>query len=193
MADYSNISNPVAGKDNIGGYSNKAYFARVADIETAPTMTDLSTALAGQANKLTGDFAMLTGKKFFECYVSDDSGETKEALQGDTNGKSIGLEFSFMVPGSSDEIEDFIRRAKNDDFVFLIPDINKVDRYKVFGNIFTHAKFPAKFDKLEGGSGKNTSSVNGRVMTFKVLASSGPLPYVDITAAELTALLTPAT
>lgn len=156
--------------DNMGGIGEKFYWALAADVLTWPTIADLSTASDyTEAGKLTGNFAMKTGKKFFEGYSTLDTGGLDSKMQGGLDCHSYKNEFSISQPGMKNKLIGFMRATQNEDLVFIVPDAEGL--YRVVGS----QQFPAKPEKGEGTSGK-TAADNKKADLGFFAYSNGPAP-----------------
>ncbi|QIP16807.1 hypothetical protein G8759_31280 [Spirosoma aureum] len=114
---YADLIGPDGTENNMGGTAQFLYFTPWIDIATfaAPA------ALPAQQSLLTTPHTMKTGKKFQTLYVTIDTSDLEIALNGDIDGISFKPTLKCFYPGFSDGIVDFINKAKNDKFLFLVP------------------------------------------------------------------------
>jgi hypothetical protein len=184
---FENIK--TQNQDNIGGIPAMIYYFIHEDVEAFPELVkfDTITTLAG-ANKLTGALDMLLGKKIYELDITFGKGGIKEPIQGEVGGKSHKHELSFELDSMSDRNQGFMRVSNNGKFGFLIPDLDK-GWFRAFG---CTKHYPAFKEEGEGGTGEGGAGKKGGKFTF-VLMGSGPVPILELTPAQLAALLAPAT
>ncbi|MGV8828240.1 MAG: hypothetical protein ACWA6U_07950 [Breznakibacter sp.] len=159
-----NIDKNLPGGANMGGIQQKVFFAYWKDVKTWPTEPDLTTpelTLEASAT-LTGDLAMNTGTRFFEMYITDDTGELELEPVGEKDGKSWVMHLRMFHPGLQKKVLGFINAAKNDNLVFVAEDNN--------GNRFLlgSAGRPATYETSPDGVGtqKETSGRPGVSMEF---------------------------
>jgi hypothetical protein len=117
MPSYDNLLGPDGSENNMGGTSQFLYYIPYADIATfaAPA------AAPAQQSLLTTAHVPKTGKKFLQLYTTIDTSAIEHALNGDVDGISFKPTLTCFYPGVSDAIVDFINKAKNDKFIFLVP------------------------------------------------------------------------
>lgn len=156
--------------DNMGGIGEKFYWALAADVLTWPTIASLSTATDyTEAGKVTGNFAMKPGKRFFEGYSTLDTGGLDSKMQGGLDCHSYKNEFSISAPGMKNKLLGFMRATQNENLVFIVPDAEL--QYRVVGS----EQFPAKPEKGEGSSGKVAADSKKADLGFFAY-SNGPAP-----------------
>lgn len=153
---------------NMGGTLQKFYFALADDVETWPSLPASPLTIA-TAMVLTGNFNMKHGKKFFEGYMTAETGEVRDEQIGDKDGVSHKHIFELFHPGMKDALLGFMRLSNNSDMVFLIPDTD--GDYRVVGN----ENFPARKESSTGTTGKARSDRRGATLTFSSFGS-GPAP-----------------
>jgi hypothetical protein len=111
------------GREAMGGYTSLAYLAVLSDIDTFPTEPDVETITAvNQAAVLTGNFAMETGKHFYEVRVKPRSLQFTPEGQGETGGKSFKTKGQFFIPGIDADSMGLARFLNNKYGVLIIPD-----------------------------------------------------------------------
>ena len=80
---------------NMGGIVQKVYFGFWADVETWPTKPTNPADI--EANGvLTGTVVMKAGKRMFEMYITDDTGEFNIESVGEVDGKSFVEHLTFF-------------------------------------------------------------------------------------------------
>jgi len=158
-----NINKNLPGGCNPGGIAQKIFYAFWEDVKTWPTKPDLATVTALEdLAVLTGDIIMQTGKRFFELYLTDDTGEFKIETVGEKDGKSFVEHLSLFHPGLQKTVLGFINAAKNANLVFIVEDA--AGQMYLMGD----SQRPATLDgSPEGiGTGKETAARRGVSMEF---------------------------
>jgi len=158
-----NINKNLPGGCNPGGIAQRVYYGFHADVKTWPTKPDLATATTLEAiATLTGDIAMNTGKRMWELYLTDDTGEFKIETVGEKDGKSFVEHLSLFHPGLQKTVLGFINAAKNENLVFIVED--GTGQMYLMGD----AGHPATMDGSPDGigTGKETAARRGVSMEF---------------------------
>lgn len=150
--DYIDFNGPDGQSDNMGGTTQRLWYARKADFlviqvpTLAVTLSDIVTISTAHTFK--------TGKCFKEMYSTRDTGELNAESQGDTDGKSLKISAKSFLPGSTPLSHGFAKLAKNDQFI-VIEEMADGQLLQVGTKRFP-ATCTAKF-----GSAKNSSGVKG--------------------------------
>ncbi len=176
--DYVNLNGPDGQSDNMGGLTQRLYFARVQDFASiktpvAPFTTPDDLVTISTAHTFN------TGKCFKRLYCTMDKGKLDAKTQGETDGKSFKLEGEIFYPGSLADAHGFASLIKNDNLIIIAEHPDSTDN----GNLQVGTEqFPAKIDP-EFTTGTNASGVKG--YTFKFYSMS-PRVYVYTGAITLT-------
>jgi hypothetical protein len=165
--DFSNIPKNLPQGENMGGITQKVYFAFYADVDTWPTKPTSPTTLAANA-VLTGDVVMKAGKGFYELYITDDTGEFNIETVGEKDGKSFVQHLSFFHPGFNTNIVGLMNVAKNENLVFIVEDNNGI--MFLMGDDSRPATLEGSPDGA--GTGKETSARRGISMEFTYKTSN---------------------
>ena len=182
MIDFTDIDKNLPNGENMGGITQKVYFGYHADVSAFPTKPVTPTTLETAA-VLTGDLVMKAGKRMWELYITDDTGEFKIDSVGEVDGKSFVEHLTFFHPGLQKKILGFINAAHNENLVFIVEDSN--------GNMFLMGdeNRPAIYaGSPDGaGTGKTTAARAGMSAEFtyktaNILAYTGNIP---LTAASV--------
>lgn len=152
----------------MGGLPQKFYFGYQADVGTWPAKPVAPILTMEAAGKLTGDLLMKVGKRMFEFYFTDDTGEFKIEPVGELDGKSFILRLTIFHPGLSAKIFGFMNAAKNDNLVLIVPD-NNGNMY-VMGDALRPAIYSGAPDGA--GTGKETAGRRGISMEFTYKTSN---------------------
>lgn len=168
--DYVSLLGPDGQSDNMGGLTQRLYFARVQDflsikVPVAPFTTPDDLVTISTAHTFN------TGKCFKKLYCTMDKGKLDAKGQGEIDGKSFKLEGEIFYPGSLADAHGFASQVKNDNFILLVEQPDSADN----GHIQVGTEmFPAKISP-EFTTATNSSGVKG--YTFKFEAMS-PRVYV---------------
>ncbi len=165
----------------MGGLPQKVYFAFQADVATWPTKPATPLTIA-ENGTLTGDLTMKEGKRMFELYITDDTGEFKIESVGELDGKSFLMRLNLFHPGISSKLLGFMNAAKNENLVFIVPDNN--DNMYLMGDSLRPAVFSGSPDGA--GTAKETAGRRGISMEFtyktaNVYLYSGSVPLTIAT------------
>jgi hypothetical protein len=159
--EFTDINKNLPNGENMGGLTQKVYFGYWADVAGWPTKPTNPLTLEAAAT-LTGDLTMKAGKRMFEMYLTDDTGEFKIEPVGEVDGKSYVQHLSMFHPGLQKKILGFINAAKNDNLVFIVVDSDG-QKY-LMGDSLRPAIFAASPDGM--GTGKETAARKGLSMEF---------------------------
>jgi len=178
MTDFTDIDKNLPNGENMGGLTQKVYFGYWADVAAFPAKPATPLTLEASAT-LTGDLVMKTGKRMFEMYLTDDTGEYKIESVGETDGKSFVAHLTLFHPGMQKRILGFINAAKNENLVFVV--IDSDGQMYVMGD----ALRPAVFAAPDGmGTGKTTAARKGLSLEFtykttNVFVYTGNVPLTE--------------
>ena len=121
MIDFTDIDKNLPNGENMGGLIQKVYFGYHADVAAFPAKPTAPITLEAAAT-LTGDLVMKAGKRMFEMYITDDTGEFKIESVGESDGKSFLNTLSVFHPGLQKKVLGFMNAAKNENLVFIVVD-----------------------------------------------------------------------
>lgn len=178
MIDFTDIDKNLPSGENMGGIKPKVYFGYHADVAAFPTKP-VSPQTLETASVLTGDLVMKAGKKMFEMYLTDDTGEFKIEVVGETDGKSYVEHLTLFHPGMQKKILGFINAAKNESLVFIVSDSE--GQMYLMGDKLRPAVFASSPDGI--GTGKESASRKGVSMEFTYKTAS---VYVYAGSVQLT-------
>lgn len=167
MIDFTDIDKNLPNGENMGGLVQKVYFGYHADVATFPTKTAAPATIEAAA-ELTGELTMKAGKRLFELYMTDDTGEFKIEPVGETDGKSFVQHLTLFHPGLQKKVLGFMNAAKNENLVFVVVDSDN-QKY-LMGDALRPAVFAGAPDGL--GTGKGTSARKGVSMEFTYKTSN---------------------
>jgi hypothetical protein len=179
--DFTDIHKDLKDGENMGGIAQLVYFGYHKDVAQWPAKPD-SPLTVEELGKLTGDLTMASGKKMFEMYLTDDTGEFQIETVGEKDGKSFVLHLRLFHPGLRSRILGFINAAKNDNLVFIVPD-NNGQKY-LMGDALRPATYEGAGDGA--GTGKETAGRRGIGMEFTYKTSNiyeytGNVPLTEST------------
>jgi hypothetical protein len=175
--EFTNIPKNLPNGENMGGITQKVFFAYWADVDTFPTKPTSPATLEANA-ALTGDIVMKAGKGFFDIYLTDDTGEFNIETVGEKDGKSFVQHLMLFHPGLGKKILGFMNAAKNENLVFIVEDNN--GQFYLMGDESRPATFEASPDGA--GTGKETNARRGISMEFTYKTSNnyvyeGNIPF----------------
>lgn len=159
------------GAKNMGGLKITGYFALIADIDTFP---ELPTNPATPAEEITlsGSFAMKVGKYFHKLYMTMETSEIKDEVQGELDCQSFKHSAEVFFPGTSAEALAFAANVNNSSMVFIFQEASG-GNWRVIGS----AAFPARC-KPSFTTGKATADRKG--MTMEIFSYGyTPAPLYD--------------
>lgn len=165
--DFTDIHKDLNNGENMGGIAQTVYFGFFADVATWPTKPTTPATVA-ENGVLTGDLTMKPGKRMFELYITDDTGEFEIEPVGEKDGKSFVLHLRLFHPGLKDRILGFINAAKNDNLVFVVPDNN--GHKFLMGDSLRPATYEGADEN--SGTGKETAGRRGIGMHFTYKSSN---------------------
>ena len=160
---YGNLAAPGGQDENMGGTTQRIYFAPIADFLSIKKPV-LSTTFASKSLIATAH-TFQVGKYFNIAYCTADKGKLDGKGQGDTDGKSFKQEGEFFYPGSKAEAHGFAATVKNDNFIIEVemPDSD------INGHIQVGTEmFPAKIEP-EFTSATNSAGVRGYVFKYHAM------------------------
>jgi len=179
MIDFTNIDKNLPNGENMGGITQKVYFGYHADVATFPTKP-VAPLTIETSSVLTGELVMKAGKRMFEMYLTDDTGEFKIEPVGEVDGKSFVEHLTLFHPGLQKKILGFINAAKNENLVFVVEDSN--GNKFLMGDALRPAIFAGAPDGF--GTGKGTAARAGLSLEFtyktaNVYQFSGNIPLTE--------------
>jgi hypothetical protein len=161
MIEFTDIDKNLPNGENMGGIVQKVYFGYHADVAAFPTKPATPLTLEAAA-ELTGDLVMKAGKRLFEMYLTDDTGEFKVEPVGESDGKSFVQHLTLFHPGLQKKVLGFMNAAKNENLVFIVVDSDG-QKY-LMGDALRPAVYAGAPDGV--GTGKETSARKGVSMEF---------------------------
>ena len=170
--EFADITKDLQQGENMGGIAMKVYFGLHADVGTWPAKPTNALTLAA-LGALTGDIIMLEGKRMFEMYVTDDTGEFKIEPVGELDGKSYVMHLTVFNPGLQAKLLGFLNATKNGSMFFIVPDNN--GSFFLMGDSLRAAVYNGSPDGA--GTGKDTAARRGVSMEF-IYKSSNIYEYV---------------
>lgn len=158
--EFTDINKNLTNGQNMGGIAQVVYFGLWDDVETWPTKPAAPATLVANA-VLTGDLVMKAGKRMFEMYLTDDTGEFEIEPVGESDGKSFVEHLRLFHPGLKTKILGFMNAVKNENMVFIVKDND--DQYYLMGDDTR----PATYAGSPDGSGTSKETAGRRGMSFE--------------------------
>lgn len=167
---FQDIQKNLRQGENMGGIAQIIYYALHKDVATWPIKPGQCSEPEEleDLGKLQGDIVMKPGTKFFELYLTDDTGELEFETVGEKDGKSFVIHLRLFHPGLRAKILGFINATKNENLVFIVPDNN--GQFFLMGD----ALRPATLEGPDTGAGtsKETAGRRGIGMEFTYKTSN---------------------
>ncbi len=181
--EFTDISKNLPNGENMGGLQQKVYFGFWDDVATWPTKPT-NPATIEENGVLAGELAMKAGKRMFEMYITDDTGEFNIESVGEVDGKSYVLHLLLFHPGLQKKILGFINAIKNDNLFFVVTDAE--GQTYLMGDSLRPAVFIGAPDG--GGTGRETAARKGMSMEFtyktpNVYVYEGSVPLTEAASA----------
>ena len=182
MIDFTDIDKNLPNGENMGGLTQKIWFGYWVDVLTWPTKPAYNAALEASV-ALTGDIVMKAGKRLFEMYITDDTGELKMELVGEVDGHSYVEHLSLFHPGLQAKIRGFMRAAQNENLIFIVEDSDG-QKY-LLGDEMRPAILLGSPDGA--GTGKTTAARKGVSLEFTykttaIYSYAGNIPVTEASA-----------
>lgn len=116
--DYIDYTGPNGQADNMGGLTQRLWYAPKADFLSIKTVIAVPVTVDDLV-KITTAHTFKTGKCFKVMYITRDKGKVMGEPQGDTDGKSFKQKLESFYPGSDPSMHGFAAMCKNDQFICL--------------------------------------------------------------------------
>lgn len=183
--EFTDIDKNLNNGQNMGGIAQVVYFGFWADVLTWPTKPTSPTTLEENAT-LTGDLVMKAGKRLFEMYITDDTGEFEIETVGELDGKSFVEHLRLFHPGLKKKILGFMSAVKNDNLVFIVKDND--GQYYLMGDDTRPAIFAGSPDS--NGTSRETAGRRGMSMEFtyktaNVHVYDGAIPLTEASSGSV--------
>jgi len=159
--DFGNLDFAVGGI-NPSGIIPKLFYVAKADIASWPIIEDdilAATATPLTIANMTGDFVMVSGKKFNRLYSTQGKGKITFEPTGEKDCVMYLNKANLSFPKLTDEIRAFAKASANGDYVYIIKHDGK---YYVIGN--PDYSVTASFS---GDSGDAAGSAKGVTITLE--------------------------
>lgn len=177
MADYLDLTGPNGTEDNIGGVTTTAFYAPISFFNVIQdTVETLSSFVPGTDSyadlaQITAAHTFQSGKGFNTIYNTANTGTVEFPQQGERDGFSMKVVAKFFYPGMKEDFLGWIRRVKNDRFIFLFRMMdNKV--LQVGSKLA-----PAYIRPESGGTSNQEGGRRGFMFTVECPVVSGPIIY----------------
>jgi len=165
------------GSNNTPGIIQAVAVVRHSDVKTWPSLSEpdpaASTGDIEDLQVLTDDLVLKDDVTAKTIYLTDESGDLIDELQGETDGKSFKHTLKFLHPGEGNAPRGFANWCKNHGLVFLI---KRKDNGLIYMMGSEHQ--PVKISKSAGTLGMKASDRKGREFEF-VCNGTGPCPELQ--------------
>jgi hypothetical protein len=179
MTIFQTDLNWNVGHENMGGTAGKMFFLPIEDVDEAAS----TVAVDPDGVTLTGDIVPKSAKKFIEIYHTRGTGELRDELVGERDGKSYENMVEFFFPGSKKEISAFKKAVANTPGILICQDTNGNQRIigvAILNGTAISYGFPAYLESAPSTSGKASSDRKGTTFTFKAEAPHDALFYEGV-------------
>lgn len=181
--DFTDISKNLPNGENMGGIAQKVYFGFWNDVQLWPVKPSTPADIE-ENGVLTGSVEMKVGKRMFEMYITDDTGEFNVESVGEVDGKSYVLHLNLFHPGMQKKILGFMNAAKNDNLFFIVTDAE--GQMYLMGDEMRPAVYQGA--PYGGGTGRETAARKGMSAEFtyktgNVYVYEGTVPLTEATSA----------
>lgn len=133
MAKYADIVYDELTDNKTGGTGGFAYFASRSEIATCPSLP-AAPATDAEYVELSADITMETGKTFGKVPLVADTSKFRSELVGPKGTKLFKHQLNARLLGDGVAQRKFMRLAKNDDLIVLIPTSDCDGKYLMLGN-----------------------------------------------------------
>jgi hypothetical protein len=179
--EFTDINKNLPNGENMGGITQKVFYGLQEDVATWPTKPVSPETLEDSA-VLTGSLIMKPGKRMFEIYITDDTGEFNIESVGEVDGKSFVEHLTFFHPGLQSTILGFVNGAKSQNLIFVVQDAE--GQMYLMGDAMRAAIYQGSPDG--NGTGKATADRKGMSAEFtyktaNVYIYSGTVPLTIAT------------
>lgn len=151
------------GKDNMGGYSVKAWLAPLADFQTIKGLK--APGAPGDSVTINGSHVFNATKGWIPVYSTLKSAKTMMEAFAEIGVSGAKVTGELFRPGTSKLDAEFARQAQNEDFILLLKDINNHSdgskRFLQFGSEEIPVAIKVSHDSATVDSGK-------KGFTFKI-------------------------
>ena len=165
--EFTDINKNLPNGSNMGGITQKIYYGFQEDVKTWPTKPEESATLE-ESSILTGSLVMKTGKRMFEMYITDDTGEFNIESVGELDAKSFVQHLKFFHPGLQATIISFMNAVKNRNLIFVVQDSD--GQFYLMGDAMRAAIYQGSPDG--NGTGKTTADRKGMSAEFTYKTSN---------------------
>lgn len=149
------------GALNPAGTKTIIYFALHSDVQTFPTLPDGSGAFDANATIDTA-FVMKTGKRFWEMYITLETGKIEQKLVGERDGKSYEVMISGNYPDMDPTVVGFLKACANENLAVVVKD--QKGRLWAIGY---DRDVPAEVTVGDGTTGEKIADRKGVSVTFR--------------------------
>lgn len=160
-----------SGSDNTPGIQQTIFYTTLDNIVTLPLpdKDDSASDTGTFADLVTITKDIVVKKPLNSIYVTLEEGELKHESQGEIDSMSFKNVLEFAHPGSKPEVLGFAQWVKNNNIVFLVPEVDGQVR------LLGHRAYPAKMTGAPGSTDKKSGGAKKTTFTFQS-SRKGPAP-----------------
>jgi len=160
-----------SGSDNTPGIQQKIFYTTLENVVTLPkpVIDDSASPTGSFADLVTILDDIVVKVPLSSIYVTLEEGELKHVGQGETDSMSFKNSLEFAHPGSKAEVLGFAQWVKNNNIIFLVPEVD--GQVRLLGN----RAYPAKMESAPGSTDKKAAGAKKTTFTFQS-SRKGPSP-----------------
>lgn len=161
----------LSGSDNTPGIQQNIFYTTLENILTLPLpdVDDSASATGTFEDLVTITKDIVVKKPLSSIYVTLEEGELKHESQGEMDSMSFKNVLEFAHPGSKGTQLGFAQWVKNNNIVFLVPEVDGQVR------LLGHRAYPAKMTGAPGTTDKKAAGAKKTTFTFQS-SRKGPAP-----------------
>lgn len=161
-----NITGPTGTTQNIGGTTGRFRFAPIEDFDTIAEKVELNVATANDdLIEISDDHTFLTGKGWWEGYVTRDSGTIEMEMNQERDTTGMKAVYKARTPGAAISTHAILLQLANQKTIFMVEMAD--GQWVQLGS----ARFPAEL-KYKFVSGGNEKGYRGWELTAEAFDSS---------------------
>lgn len=140
----------LQGADNTGGMQVTSWGAPVSSFLLIKGFKN--TTAAGDSVTIDGSHTFTSPAGFIPFYGTLGTGQLTSEANGERDGMGATNKFVFFHPGNRKEVAEFVRKGKNEDWIFLAKDADGT--VEQVGTEGLPAKMTGKYDSATLGNGR---------------------------------------
>lgn len=166
------------GSDNLAGIATKIWACPIADIASYPALSAVDSLMLA-----AGNITCESGKKFWEIYLTDETGKVESKSIGPRDGKARETMLTFRYPKYTKAVSEFIRKWQNTPALVVYQSkadgklyVMGVTNFDNTGTV-TSLNIPAYFEQADSSTGEKVADEHGTLFGWKYSSGHDPLEY----------------